>query len=99
MLRNFSCFKVKDKKKPEHPDYHLSAKIDNEYVTIGAGWIKDSPNGKFISFKLSEPYGARDGFFLQLEKAPMQPEPSDAEKKKIVADEKVYGVNGKEIPF
>lgn len=67
MLKNFSCFKVGEKKSATSPDYRLTAKVGEQFVEIGAGWIKEGPKGKFISFKLSDPYQERSGWELKEE--------------------------------
>lgn len=58
-IKNFSIFKNNNKKADNHPDYSISAKVqkDNvdEYKEIGAGYIKEGANGKFISVALSKP--------------------------------------------
>lgn len=52
---NFQIFKNKYKKADNQPDYKISAKIDDKYVEIGAGWKKEMKNGEvYISCKLSE---------------------------------------------
>lgn len=71
-MNNFSIFKAKEKKNETSPDYNLSAKIGEEYVNIGACWIKDGKAGKFMSCKLSEPYMARAGFDIIELPAPMK---------------------------
>ena len=71
MITNFSIFKA-TKEKDNQPDYSISAKIGEEYVTIGAGWIKESQNGKFISCKLSEPYKERPGFEITMQEVTKQ---------------------------
>ena len=62
-IKNFSIFKVQNKKADNHPDYSISAKVqkDNvdEYKEIGAGYIKDGAKGKFISVALSKLIEAR----------------------------------------
>ena len=55
-IKNFAIFKVANKKNEKSPDYTLSAKVGEEYVDIGAGWVKDGAKGKFISCVLSNPY-------------------------------------------
>lgn len=72
-IKNFNCFKVTEKKNDKQPDYRLSAKFGDEYVEIGAGWAKENPKGKYISFKLSEPYNKRRGYSL-IEEANVAPE-------------------------
>lgn len=61
-IQSFSIFKNTKKEKETQPDYKLSAKINDEYVEIGAGWIKDGKSGKFISVQLKKPYDSRDGY-------------------------------------
>ena len=63
MIKNFALFK-NEKKQENHPDYKLSAKIDDKYVEIGAGFIKDGAKGKFISISLSKPYQNRPGYII-----------------------------------
>jgi uncharacterized protein (DUF736 family) len=56
-LTNFSIFKNTNKKEGSNqPDYTISAKIGDDYVSIGGGWIKDlKSGGKYISCKVSPP--------------------------------------------
>ena len=70
-IKSFSIFKnTKKAEGSKQPDYKLSAKIGDEYVEIGGGWIKDGKSGKFISVKLSDAWAdhtkgtARKGFCL-----------------------------------
>lgn len=70
-IQNFMCFKNTDKVEgSKEPDYRLSARIgevgNDKFVDIGAGWIKDGKNGKFISFTLREPYQEKDGFVIEV---------------------------------
>jgi hypothetical protein len=73
MIKNFSIFKVTEKKSENQPDYKISAKIGEEFVEVGAGWIKDGKSSKYISCKLSDPYAdhvkgtKRDGFHLAVD--------------------------------
>lgn len=68
-MKNFNCFKVIEKKNAKEPDYKLSAKVGDEFVEIGAGWIKDTATGtKYISFSLAEPYQGKKGWQLIEEK-------------------------------
>lgn len=73
MIKNFALFKVKEKKSDNSPDYELSTKIGDDFIQVGAGWIRESKKGtKFISIKLSEPFEKeyngkvikRDGYHL-----------------------------------
>jgi len=64
MIKNFSIFKVSEKKNDAQPDYRISAKVGEAYVDVGAGWIKDSKAGKYISVKLRDEYQDKCGFAL-----------------------------------
>lgn len=86
MIKNFACFKVGEKKNDSQPDYRLSAKVGDDYVDIGAGWVKEGKSGKFISFKLSDAYKENDGWALVKEGA----------VKKV---EEVKAVAGTAIPY
>lgn len=66
-IKNFSCFKVTEKKNEKAPDYRLSAKVGDEYVEIGAGWVKTTEKGKYISFALSKPFNGNAGFVISEE--------------------------------
>jgi len=68
MLKNFSCFKAGEKKSEKSPDYRLSARVGEDFVEIGVGWIKQGPKGAYISFKLNEVYNDKSGFTLVEEK-------------------------------
>lgn len=52
--KNFAIFKAKPNENAKLPTHSLSAKIGEEYVTIGGAWTKESANGKFLSAKLSD---------------------------------------------
>jgi uncharacterized protein (DUF736 family) len=83
MITNFSCFKVSEKKSDQSPDYTLSAKVGEQYVNIGAGWIKESKGTKYISFKLSDPYMDKPGFTITMSDVPEKaeyPDNSDVDK-------------------
>lgn len=79
-LKNFTCWKITDKKNPAGPDYRLTAKIGDKFVEIGAGWIKGEGDKKFISFQLadkSEEY-KREGWHLdQDDWHEVSPKPED----------------------
>lgn len=62
-IKNFSIFKNTRKEKDNQPDYKLSTKIGDEFVNIGAGWIKvtkgteKNPEGiKYISVAIDKKY-------------------------------------------
>jgi hypothetical protein len=73
MINNFSIFKTKEKKSEKSPDYTISTKVGEEYITIGAGWIKEFTGGKFISCKLSDAYQAKNGYCINEVPAPLKP--------------------------
>ena len=60
MIKFFSLMKNK-KEKESQPDYRISTKVGEDYVDIGAAWIKEDKNGnKFLSCKLSDIYKSKD---------------------------------------
>lgn len=63
-IKSFAIFKNNKKEKEAHPDYTISAKVGEEYVTIGGAWIKEGKSGKFFSCKLSNTYEKRKGYGL-----------------------------------
>ena len=75
MIKNFSITKNKFKKEGSSaPDYRMSSKIGEEFVEIGACWLKDSKDGsKFFSCKMADVYVdhekklARKGFVITQE--------------------------------
>ena len=72
MITTFTCFKNEDKQGSQ-PDYRLSAQVDGVWVSVGAGWVKESEKGKFISFKLQDAYQDKPGFHLSVIKtAPLR---------------------------
>lgn len=64
MIKNISLFKVTEKKNESSPDYRITAKVGEVFVDCGAGWIKDSKGGKFISIKFKDQYKDQCGFAL-----------------------------------
>jgi len=78
MINQFAIFKVGEKKSDKQPDYRLSAKVGEEYVEIGAGWIKEGKGGsKFISCQLSKPYKDKKGYGLEEVKSDTPPTGND----------------------
>lgn len=69
MIKHFTLFKVKEKKNDKEPDYRISAKVDGEFVEVGAGWVKDGANGKYVSCSLAKPYKDRVGYIIVKEPA------------------------------
>lgn len=74
MIKNISIFKVTEKKNETSPDYRVTAKVGEAYVDCGAGWIKESKNGKYISIKFKDEYGDKCGFALVEESMSKLPE-------------------------
>jgi len=103
-IKNFSIFKVKDKKNDKQPDYRLSTKVGDVFVDIGAGWIKETENSKYISVKLADAYkgfkGDKPGFEL-VEEKPLGMAPKEVAKVVKDMDKVVYpeDINADEIPF
>lgn len=64
-MKNFSIFKVQEKKNPNSPDYTISMKYGDKYITVGGGWIKEGKSGKYISCKLSDTYKGVSSFSLK----------------------------------
>lgn len=64
MIKNISIFKVTEKKNEKSPDYRVTAKVGEGFIDVGAGWIKDSAKGKFISIKFKDQYNEQCGFAL-----------------------------------
>lgn len=67
-MKNFSIFKIKEKKNEKAPDYSISLKVGEHYVNVGACWIKDGKSGKYMSCKLSDAYGDSSGFVISQER-------------------------------
>lgn len=66
-MQNFAIFKNNDKKNDKAPDYTISVKVEDNYVTAGGCWLKEGKSGKFFSCKLSEPYKDRPGFHIEVD--------------------------------
>ncbi len=62
MIEQFMCFRVEEKANEKAPDYRLTAKVGEEWVEIGAGWVKEGAKGKFISFQMKKPYEDKKGY-------------------------------------
>ncbi len=57
MNESFLIFKNKDKKEGSNqPDYRVVMRDGDNFVTWGAGWIKDGKSGKFISCQKNKPF-------------------------------------------
>ena len=66
-IRNFAIFKNNEKKNDKQPDYTISVKVGEKYVTAGGAWLKEGKTGKFFSCKLSESYQDRPGFYIEVD--------------------------------
>lgn len=54
--KNFNIFKnTKKAEGSNQPDYLISAKVGEEYKSIGGCWVKEGQSGKFFSCKISDP--------------------------------------------
>lgn len=60
-IKNFAIFKAKEKKSDKAPDYTISIKVGEHYITAGACWLKEGKAGKYFSCKLSDGYTTKDG--------------------------------------
>jgi hypothetical protein len=69
MIKQFAIFKNTKKENEKQPDYTLSAKLDDVYVQIGAGWIKEGKSGKFIAVKMSDEFNGKAGFSISMDKS------------------------------
>ena len=98
-ITNFSVFKNKEKKNEQSPDYTLSVNIGTkekpEYIYVGAGWAKEANGNKFLSFKLSEPFGAKQGAHIEIDPAPLKP----SEVPKVDRDSQGNEINADDINF
>ena len=64
-MKNFSIFKAKEKKNPNSPDYNISLKVNDKYLTVGGCWLKEMKDGsKYFSCKLSDGYKETKGFSI-----------------------------------
>jgi len=64
-MKEFAIFKAKEKKNPKSPDYNITIKINDKFLTIGGAWLRETKTGeKFFSCKLSDSYKDMKGFSL-----------------------------------
>lgn len=66
MINSFSIFKNEPTDNPKSPTHSISAKIGEEYRTIGKCWTKDGAKGKFLSCQLSDVYQDKPGYEIEL---------------------------------
>lgn len=86
MNKNFAIFKAKEKKNDKSPDYTISIKHNDKYITIGGCWLKEGKAGKFFSCKLSDGYKDIRGFSI-------------AQDDKAVGQEAKEEIQASNIPF
>lgn len=90
MNKNFAIFK-REKKNEKEPDYNISMKIGEKYVTVGGCWLKEGKSGKFFSCKLSNAYGDKEGYSITTDietNAKVDAEKAgEATKKEVTEDE------------
>ena len=88
MIKNFSLFKTKEKKTPNSPDYSITIKVNDKFITVGAGWIKEAKDrSKYLSCKFSDGYKDLAGFHIERDTV-VKENPTSTEQ-----------VNADEIPF
>lgn len=76
-MKQFSIFKAKEKKSPNSPDYNISLKVNDKYVTVGGCWLKDMKDGsKYFSCKLSDGYKDLKGFSITRDEVVVENETS-----------------------
>ena len=57
ILKNFSVFKNKPDDNEKAPTHRLSAKLGEEYISVGSAWTKETKSGdKFLSAQLSNAF-------------------------------------------
>lgn len=65
MLKEFLIFKAKEKSSDKSPDFNITAKVGEKFVTIGAGWNRKSKTGTpFISCLMAKPFKDLKGWHL-----------------------------------
>jgi uncharacterized protein (DUF736 family) len=83
-MKEFAIFKAKEKKNPKSPDYNVTVKINDKFLTIGGAWLRETKTGdKFFSCKLSDGYKDFKGFSITRDEEVSTL--TEEEKAKIVA--------------
>lgn len=106
MIKNFTIKSNNHKQKENQPDRILCAKIGDNWVDIGAGFIKNDKNGnKYLSVVLANHYEGttkeglpykRDGYVIVSEKYLKQLEQKDTT---TPSEEFPDGLDLSNIPF
>lgn len=87
-MKNLTILKNDKKKSDKEPDYRMSTKIGEEYVTIGACWLKDGAKGKYFSCKLSDAYNDRPEYeIIEVGKDAFVPPTTHPEASTSIKDE------------
>lgn len=65
-MKEFAIFRAKEKKNDKAPDYNITVKVNDKYLTIGGAWLRQTKTGdKFFSCKLSDGYKELTGFHIE----------------------------------
>ncbi len=103
MINSFSIFKNTRKEKETQPDYNMSAKVGDEFVDIGACWLKDGKSGKFFSCQLKKEYQDKKGYeIIEIGKdtTPEPKSPENAPQSRVGAVEyPTEDIKSEDIPF
>lgn len=87
-MKEFAIFKAKEKKNPKSPDYNITVKINDKFLTIGGAWLRETKTGeKFFSCKMSNGYKDFKGFSITRDEAVVENSSSREE------------INANDIPF
>jgi len=87
-MKELLIFKATEKSNVKSPDFRLTAKVGEKFVTIGAGWNRKSAKGTpFISCLMAKPFKDLKGWHLEEDKNESQPELTPQEKEKVVEEE------------
>lgn len=94
MNKNFIIQKVKEKKTDTSPDYNIKMKSGDDFVYIGAAWVKKDKNGStYLSCKFqdeSEYNGSkRAGYHIGVDRVITEPK----------TEEDIMPNFGEEVPF
>jgi uncharacterized protein (DUF736 family) len=87
-MKEFAIFKAKEKKNPKSPDYNITIKINDKFLTIGGAWLRETKTGeKFFSCKMSNGYKDFKGFSITRDEVVVENSTSKEE------------INANDIPF
>lgn len=61
-MNSFIISRNNHKTNDKQPDYRISVKHNDNWLTVGGAWLKEGKNGKYFSCKLQDkPYNKKDG--------------------------------------